>query len=139
MTTYTVTDTGKLLSATSDADSIYVQSAAAAGSTLLGNGGNDTIRLAEALNNTSASAISIHGGAGDDTIYVLSANFSAGGGMSILGGGGADTINIAGSGALASVKAGEDNDSISFVGGATAEYIGMSKGSDTLLISASVD
>ena len=139
MTTYTVTNTAGRLSASSDADSIYVQSAAAKGSTILGNAGNDTIRFAEAISDVSAAAPSIHGGAGADSIYVLSAGYSAGGGISVLGGGGADTITIAGSGALASLKAGEDADSVTFVGGATAEYIGMSKGSDTLLISASVD
>ena len=77
-----------------DADSIYVQSAAAAGSTLLGNGGNDTIRLAKL--STQVRQPSRSRWRRQRSVYILSANYG-GGGLSILGGGGADTIEVAGS------------------------------------------
>ena len=102
MASYTVTNTAGLLSAGSDADSIYVQSGALQASTILGQAGNDTINLEEDVVNASAAAFSVHGGAGDDSIYIASAHFSAGGGYSLLGGGGNDTLNLAGSGELAS-------------------------------------
>ena len=139
MASYTITNTAGFLSAGSGADSIYVQSGAAQGSTILGNGGNDTINFEEGHTNASAAAFSVHGGAGDDSIFIASANYSAGGGFSLLGGGGSDTINLVGSGEVASLKAGEGNDSVTWlVGGNSAEYIGMSLGSDTLHISATV-
>lgn len=135
MATFYVDTTASVVTGNSDADSIYVQSGALQGSTILGNGGNDTINLAESLANASATGPLIEGNDGNDSIYIASANYSAGG-LLIRGGTGADTIQLDGSGGIESLKTNEDNDLIRFTAGGTAVEIGMSTGADELVFSA---
>ena len=67
MATFFVDKTATVITASSDADSIYVQSAALQGSTILAGAGNDTINLEEVVKHLSATAgPDIQGAAGAD-------------------------------------------------------------------------
>ena len=135
MATFFVDKTGVVTTATTDGDSIFVQSAATKATTLLGLAGNDTIDLREgAATNASAIGIQIKAADGADSITVSGlAAFSAGN-HSIYGGAGDDTISISGS-TFASVKANEGADLVTLSGG-TYSAIGLSQGADTLTIAS---
>jgi hypothetical protein len=137
MATFFVDTTASVITATSDADSIYVQSAALQGSTILAGGGNDTINLKEVLKNVSAAGPDIQASTGDDSLYIASANYSAG--FSVKMGDGADTVQLDGSGGVQTLKLNEGADQVRLTAGGTAEYIGFSKGADTLTFSANFD
>jgi len=134
MATFFVDATGTVVSASSGADSIYVQSGALQGSTILGLGGNDTINLKEpVINGSAAAGPIIKGAAGDDSIYIASANYSAG--YSIYGGSGTDTVTIAGSGGIASLKTNEGNDLVTLLDGGTTTFVAGGAGADTINLS----
>ena len=137
MATFFVDTTASVITASSGADSIYVQSAALQGSTILAGAGNDTIQLPEVLKNVSASGPDIQAAAGDDSLYIASANYSAG--FNVKLGDGADTVQLDGSGGVSTLKLNEGADQVRLTAGGTAEFIGFSKGADTLTFSASFD
>ena len=138
MATFFVDKTATVITASSDADSIYIQSAALQGSTILAGAGNDTINLEEVVKNLSATAgPDIQGAAGADSLYIASANFSAG--ITAKLGAGDDTVQLNGSGGIATLKLNEGNDQVRLTAGGTAEFIGFSTGADTLTFSASFD
>ena len=137
MATFFVDTTATVTTASSGADSIFVQSTALQGATVLAGAGNDTINLTEVLKNVSASGPDIRGAAGDDSLYIASANFSAGFGVKM--GDGADTVQLDGSGGIQTLKLNEGADQVRLTAGGTAEFIGFSKGADTLTFSASFD
>ena len=137
MATFFVDTTASVITASSGADSIYVQSAALQGSTILAGAGNDTINLTEVHKNVSASGPDIQAAAGDDSLYIASANYSAG--FNVKLGDGADTVQLNGSGGVSTLKLNEGADQVRLTAGGTAEFIGFSKGADTLTFSASFD
>ena len=135
MATFYVDKTASVVTGNTDADSIYVQSAALPGTTILGNGGNDTINIEEVLGNASATGPLVEGNAGNDSISITSASFSAGG-FVVKAGSGLDTIQLDGSGGINTLKTNEDADVIRMTAGGTADLIGMSTGADELVFSA---
>ena len=137
MATFFVDTTASVITASSGADSIYVQSAALAGSTILAGAGNDTIQLKEVLKNVSAAGPDIQAAAGDDSLYIASALYSAG--FTVKMGDGADTVQLNGSGGVQTLKLNEGADQVRLTAGGTAEFIGFSTGADTLTFSASFD
>ena len=131
MATYFVDKTGIVTTASTDGDSILIQSAAMQGATLLGLDGNDTIDLSEgAAANTSAVGLNVEASSGDDSITVSSLLAFSAGGHTIKGGAGADTINISGS-TLAFLKGNEGADIVTLSGG-TYSSIGLAAGADDL-------
>ena len=137
MATFFVDTTATVTTASSGADSIFVQSAALQGITVLAGAGNDTINLTEVLKNVSATGPDIQASSGDDSLYIASANFSAG--FNVKMGDGADTVQLNGSGGVSTLKLNEGADQLRLTAGGTAEVIGFSKGADTLVFSASFD
>jgi len=117
MATFFVDGTGLVTTASTVADSIFVQSAALPGSTILGLDGNDTINLLEgSIANASATSIKIEAGGGADSITVSGLmNFSAGN-ASIYGGAGSDTIAVTGNGNFGLIKTQDDADVLVFSG-----------------------
>ena len=113
MAVYVLSQTGGLISATEAGDSITTQSPALAGATILGKGGNDTITTL-GLDNKSAVGYQVKGGAGADSITIVSGTFSAGE-ITVFGGAGNDSIDITG-GKAASVKSQGGADSVSAEG-----------------------
>ena len=98
MATFFVDTTASVITASSDADTIYVQSAALPGSTILAGAGNDTIQLKEPTKNVSAVGPDIQASTGDDSLYIASALYSAG--LTVKMGDGADTVQLDGSGGI---------------------------------------
>ena len=133
MATFFIDDTGVVNTASTGADSIYIQSAAVKGSEILGLAGNDTINLLEGVaTNNSAVGLNVKGGDGGDSISISAlASFSAGQ-HTIIGGGGADTITMTGT-TLDVLKGNAGNDSV-LVSGGTFSAIGLSSGSDTITL-----
>ncbi len=148
MATFFVDDTGIVTTASTAADSIFLQSAAAKASTINGGAGNDTINLLEgAATNASALGIIVDGQAGADSVTISSLGAFSAGNHSILGGAGADTILVTGStigliktqddadrvvfsgGTLVAAKLGGGNDEIVFSDGTLTE-LGLGKGND---------
>ena len=75
MATYIV-DSASVLSATTGADSVWVQSGGTGNSTVFGLAGNDTLYVVDATN-TSSQGIVLRGAGGDDSIHIDSGSFSA--------------------------------------------------------------
>ena len=119
-----------MVSASTGADSIYVQSGALQASTIYGLGGNDTINLAEAVNNASAAGFYATGGAGNDSIFVASGTFSAGQ-STVLGGAGADTCCSRWIPGL--LKTGDDNDLVRGSAAITISALKLGKGADSVV------
>jgi len=138
MATFFVDKTATVVTASSGDDSIFVQSAALQGTTVLAGAGNDTINLTEVVSNLSATAgPDLQAAAGDDSLYIASASYSAG--FSVKMGDGADTVQLDGSGGINTLKLNEGADQVRLTAGGTAEFIGFSTGADTLTFSASFD
>ena len=138
MATFFVDKTATVVTASSGDDSIFVQSAALQGTTVLAGAGNDTINLTEVVSNLSATAgPDLQAAAGDDSLYIASASYSAG--LSVKMGDGADTVQLDGSGGISTLKLNEGADQVRLTAGGTAEFIGFSTGADTLTFSASFD
>jgi hypothetical protein len=100
MATFFVDSTGVVTTASTDSDSIFIQSAAVAGSELLGLGGNDTINLTQgATTNGSAVGAIARGADGDDLFLIDDLGAFSAGDHTLIGGAGNDTINLSGSSA----------------------------------------
>jgi hypothetical protein len=109
MATYTIDTASTVLSATTGADSIFIQSGAAGGSSIFGVGGNDTITIEGGVSNSSAAGLYLNGAAGDDQ-FNLSAQISfSAGDSTVFGGEGADSLNLSGTD-LSLAKLGNGND-----------------------------
>ena len=133
MATFFVDNTGVVTTASTGGDSIFIQSAAVKGSTLLGLAGSDTIDIREgAAANTSAVGLEVKAGGGNDSITISSLGAFSAGGHTIIAGPGADTINISGGGTIGSIKTNEDADYVTLSGAGTYSAIGLS-GADTLV------
>ena len=132
-----IVDSSQVLSATTGADSVWIQSAGAGASTVYGLAGNDTITV-DQVNDASGVGINIFTNAGADSIDIESANFSAGN-LEVRAGAGSDTVSISGGG-VAVLNTNEDADLISISGGSTISAATFSTGADSLFIqSGSID
>ena len=131
-----IVGSSQILSGTTGADSVWVQSGGAGSSQIFALDGNDTITV-ESVNNNSAAGLVARGAGGADSIHVDSGTFSAGG-TKLYGGSGNDTITISGGGTYSVINTNEDNDLINAVGSATISAISFSTGSDTLVLSGTV-
>ena len=136
MATYIVDSAASNLSATTGADSVWVQSGGIGGSSIIGSGGNDTIQVDDATN-ASAAGIIIRGADGNDSIKIESGSFSAGG-PSVYGGDGADSITLSGMGTVSLINGNEGNDRLSAIQGVTISAATFSTGSDTINISGTI-
>jgi hypothetical protein len=76
--------TGSVYTGSSDGDSIQFLSGALPGSTILGEGGSDTISLTEPLATTTAGYFA-KGGDGADSIHVVSGTYKASAAPTIFG------------------------------------------------------
>jgi hypothetical protein len=134
MATFFINDTGVVTTASTGADSIYIQSAAVVGGEILGLAGNDTINLTEGVAaNTSAIGIAVKGGAGNDLITVSAALSFSAGQHTLIGGAGNDTITISGT-RLDQLKGNAGADVVNISGAKTISSIGLGAGSDTITI-----
>ena len=124
-----IVDTAQVLSASSGADSVLVQTAGAGNSTVYGLAGNDTITL-NATTNASALGTEIRGADGADSIYIDSASFSAGG-PKVYAGAGADTVTLDNNGIISVLNTNEDNDLVNAIGGVTISAATFASGADT--------
>jgi hypothetical protein len=126
--------TGSVYTGSSDGDSIQFLSAALPGSTILGEGGSDTIALTELLAVTTAGFLA-KGGEGADSIHVVSGSYKASAAPSIFGNAGNDTINLLGG--QAQILKTQDGNDVVLIGGATttAHVIALGKGADNVTIS----
>ena len=115
MPTYTIDSAGSTQSATSGADSVFIQSGSLGATSIYGLGGADTITVEGGVNNASAIGAYLHGGADAELFNLKSASFSAGAGT-LMGGGGADTVILSGASNLNTLKLGEGADSVRGVG-----------------------
>jgi len=131
-----IVDTSQVLSATSGADSVWVQSAGAGSSTVYGLAGNDTITM-EGVNNASSLGTVLRVGAGNDTLTIQSATYSAGN-IAVYAGPGADTITVSG-GTVSILNTNEDSDLVIATGGTTFSAATFSTGADTIRMSGSID
>ena len=131
-----IVDTAQVLSASSGADSVWVQTAGAGNSTVYGLAGNDTITL-NATTNASALGTEIRGADGADSIYIDSASFSAGG-PKVYAGAGADTVTLDNNGVISVLNTNEDNDLVNAIGGVTISAATFASGADTLIISGTI-
>ena len=130
MATYLV-DTSQVLSASTDADSIFVQSGSFGSSSIYGGDGADTIRAVEDLNNASSVPTLINGQAGNDSIVLASGTMSAGG-PTVIGGAGDDTLFLSG-GTISLAQMGDGADFISGgLLGMTVSSMTLGAGSDTV-------
>ena len=137
MATYFVDGTAAVTSASSGADSIFVQSGALQASTILGLDGNDTINIAENANNASAtSGPSINGGAGNDSIIVNALTYSAGQ-ATLFGGSGADTITVSG-GSVSLLKTGTGADFVRATAATTVSSMTFGADADDLTFSGTI-
>ncbi|MDC3044236.1 hypothetical protein OA163_00735 [bacterium] len=131
-----IVDSSQVLSATTGADSVWLQSGGHS-STIYGLAGNDTITV-EQVSNASSIGSLIYTNDGADSIDIESANFSAAG-IEVRAGAGSDTVSISG-GTIALVNTNEDNDLISVSGNATISAATFSTGADSLFMqSGSID
>ena len=131
-----IVDSSQVLSATTGADSVWLQSGGHS-STVYGLAGNDTITV-DQVNNASSIGSKIYTNAGADSIDIESASFSAAG-IEVRAGAGSDTVSISGGG-VAVLHTNEDADLISISGGATISAATFSTGADSLFIqSGSID
>ncbi|MCB4389384.1 hypothetical protein [Synechococcus sp. MU1617] len=137
MATFFVDSTGVVTTASVDSDSIFIQSAAVPGSTILGLAGNDTINLTEgAAANSSAAGIEVRAGEGNDLIDAHALMLQSAGPNTLIGGAGADTINISGSN-IGVVKGNAGADVLRISGGlGVYSAIGMGAGADEVVLEA---
>jgi hypothetical protein len=132
MATFFINDTGVVTTASTGADSIFIQSAAVKGSEILGLAGADTIDLTQGVGaNTSAVGISVKAGDGNDKLNLDAVGAFSAGNHTIIGGGGNDTINVSGS-TLDQLKGNAGADKIIVSGGGTISSIGLGSGADTI-------
>ena len=97
MATYTIDSAGITQSATTGADSIFIQTGAAGGTSIFGLGGNDTITIeAGGISNSSAAGTYLNAAAGDDLFNLSSQLSFSAGDITVFGGSGADSLNLSG-------------------------------------------
>ena len=139
MPTYTIDSAGSTLSATSGADSVFIQTGALGATSIYGLGGSDTISIEGGVNNASAVGAYLHGGADADLFNLKSASFSAGN-STVIGGGGADTVILSGASGLSELKLGADADSVRGVGAgeAVVSALTLGAGADNVTFSGNV-
>ena len=139
MPTYTIDSAGSTLSATSGADSVFIQTGSLGATKIYALGGADTISIEGGANNASAVGAYLHGGAGADLFNLKSATFSAGN-ASLIGGGGADTVILSGAAGVSELKLGADADSVRGVGGgeAVVSALTLGAGADNVTFSGNV-
>ena len=139
MTTYTIDTAGAVLSASSGADSVFIQSGALPTTSVYGLAGSDTISVEGGVNNASAAGAYLHGGSEGDLFNLKSATFSAGNGT-IIGGAGADTIILSGGSDFSVLKTGDGADSIRAIGAGSAVISSLTFGAnaDNITFSGSV-
>ena len=139
MPTYTVDTAGATLSATSGADSVFIQTGAIGATSVFGLAGADTITIEGGVNNASAVGAYLHGGADADQFNLKSATFSAGNGT-VIAGGGADTLILSGGSNLSVLKTGDGADSIRAVGAGSGVVSSLTMGAnaDNLTFSGTV-
>ena len=125
-----IVDSSQVLSATTGADSVWLQSGGHS-STIYGLAGNDTITVDQVSNASSLGAV-IYTNDGADSIDIESANISAAG-IEVRAGAGSDTVSISGGG-IAILNTNEDNDLISVSGVATLSAATFSTGADSLFM-----
>ena len=135
MATYIV-DSASVLSATTGADSVWVQSGGTGNSTVFGLAGNDTLYVVDATN-TSSQGIVLRGAGGDDSIHIDSGSFSAGN-YQVYAGDGADSIVLSGMGFVGVLNTNEGNDRISADDGVTISAANFGSGTDTINISGTI-
>jgi hypothetical protein len=134
MATFFINDTGVVTTASTDSDSIFIQSGAVKGSEILGLAGNDTINLTQGVaTNTSAIGIQVKAGDGNDLLSVDDLGAFSAGGHTIIGGAGNDTINLSGS-SLDQLKGNDGADLVDISGSVAISAIGLAGGSDTISI-----
>ena len=93
MATYTIDSAGTTQSATTGADSIFIQTGSLGGTSIYGLGGADTITVEAGVTNSSAGGAYLHG----DDLFNLSAQLSfSAGDITVFGGEGADSLNLSG-------------------------------------------
>jgi hypothetical protein len=131
-----IVDTSQVLTTTTGADSVWIQSGGAGSSEVVLLGGNDTVSM-EGISNNSSLGTVIRASDGNDTITITSAEFSAGN-IAIYGGAGNDTITISG-GNAAILNTNEDNDLVIATGGTTISAATFSTGADILRMSGTID
>ena len=124
-----IVGSSQVFSASSDADSIWVQSGGEL-STVYGLAGADTITL-DGVNNVTDAGLVVRGGDGADLFNVQSGSFSAGGSQ-FFGGSGSDTIILSGASTIASLNTNEDADLVNGSGAVTISSLSFSTGADTL-------
>ena len=135
MATFFIDDTGVVTTASTGGDSIYIQSAAVKGQSILGLAGNDTINLTEGVvGNNSAFGMEVKAGEGNDEITISGLGAFSAGKHTIIGGAGSDTINMSGS-TLDQLKTNGGADKLVLSGGSYSA-IGLGAGSDSITISA---
>ncbi|MDA7433806.1 hypothetical protein N8458_01335 [Synechococcus sp. AH-601-P18] len=100
MATFFVDSTGVVTTASTDSDSIFIQSAAVRGSELLGLAGNDTINITQgAAADGSAVGMIVKGADGDDLFLIDALGSFSAGDHTLIAGAGNDTVNLSGSSA----------------------------------------
>ena len=137
MATFFVDNTGVVTTASTDSDSIFIQSASVKASTILGQAGNDTITFLEgAAADASAVGVIARGADGNDSITISALLAFSAGNHSLYGGQGDDTIKVSGASTIGSLKANEGNDFVTLSGLGTYSAIGMADGADTIQMEA---
>ena len=124
-----IVGSSQVFSASSDADSIWIQSGGAV-STVYGLAGADTISI-DGVNDATDVGTVARGGDGADLFNVQSGTFSAGGSQ-FFGGSGSDTIILSGASTIASLNTNEDADLVNGSGAVTISAASFSTGADTL-------
>ena len=133
MATFFVDSTGVVTTASVDSDSIFIQSAALKGGTILGEAGADTINFLEgAATDASAVGVVVRGAGGNDSITISALLAFSAGNHSIYGGAGDDTIKVSGGSTIGSLKSNEGNDFVTLSGAGTYSAIGLADGADTI-------
>ena len=134
MATFFVDSTGVVTTASTDADSIFIQSAAVKGSELLGLAGNDTINLTEgAAADTSAVGIVARGADGNDLFIASSLGAFSAGNHSFIGGAGNDTLTFSGTNGDW-LKGNEGADRVVLSGTGAFSAIALGGGADELVL-----
>jgi len=128
--------TGTVYTGSSDGDSIQFQSAALQGSTILGEGGADTINLNQNVVSTTELGFIAKGGDGNDSIFVDRMVFKTSAAPTVMAGAGNDTITISG-GTLGLVQAQDGNDVVTMNGGSLDSFFG-GKNADDLVFSGTI-
>jgi hypothetical protein len=134
MATFFVDSTGVVTTASTDSDSIFIQSAAVRGSELLGLAGNDTINITQgAAADGSAVGMIARGADGDDLFIIDDLGSFSAGDHTLIGGAGNDTVNISGSTADW-LKGNSGADRVVISGESTFSAIALGSGADELVL-----